>query len=214
MPPAALTLQYYNNNNPFYNWDDGVQDYGPAEYYCWGRFWEVYNLYGARPQPPTNLGRVKRDTVYHDHTDSENIYENGAYWYDASVMNYDPGAGVYPKVVYSNLDNFIKPGGYGLGNIVCCNDFTPGDTSSFVAFTGIIEKIEDDTIYAAREFDEETGEVQIFDITDGWMDNVPIVGIIENPIYTMYDNIIPGHPMGWKWPFWMYKKLIERRRGL
>ena len=210
LPAAALSRPYYNNNNPFHDWNSPQATYSISEYYCWGRFWEVYNLYGDRPQAPANLGKIKIQTIYSDHTDTDNEYRNGAFWFDASVFDYHPSLPGEPEVLYTNLDSFTRTGDYALGNIACAFEFVQGGYDYKIAIT---EKIDGNMLLAAYGYDTTTGDVLFTDISSGDIDGVPIVGMIKNPIYSMYDNIIQGHPMNWKWPFWMYKKIIEKRRG-
>jgi hypothetical protein len=125
------------------------------------------------------------------------------------VFDYHPLLPGEPEVLYTNLDSFTRTGDYALGNIACAFEFVQGGYDYKLAIT---EKIDGNLILAAYGFDS-TGNVLLTDISSGYIDGVPIVGMIKNPIYTMYDNVIQGHPMNWKWPFWMYKKIIEKRRG-
>lgn len=208
-PAEAAHLSYYNNSNPYYDWASSQGVFSISDYYCWGRFWEVYNLYGDRPQAPTNLGRIRIRTVYDDHTDTSIEYRNGAFWFDASVFDLHQTR-PEPDVLYTNMDDFIRTGDFALGNIACGFTWTSDGYNYKLA---VIERIEGDQILAATGYNQETGNIPLIDISNGYIDNVPTVGMIKNPIYSMYDNIIQGHPMYWKWPFWMYKKIIEKRRG-
>lgn len=205
---------YQTAHNPYYNDRDIM-----TEFYAWGRFWEVYDLYLENQPAPTNLGYIEEKatekatgtvtTVYN--------YENSSYWYEAS--NWDDEDSSYIRNFY-NTDTYPRSVAGHLGDIVIFSDVTYEYGVGYLSVAGVVEKEpSNDHGWLISFYLEDEGFIVLesrdqYDID--WIngETLPFIGAIENPIWQMYDNIIAGHPLYWRFPVWLYKKIIDKRRGL
>ncbi len=208
---------YQNTYNPYYN----MQTAGfETEYYAWGRFWEIYDMYLDNQPAPSNLGYIKKKMTEYSTgiITTDYSYEDASFWDDASKWDDldDPDY----LIIYSNTDNYQRSGLGSLGDIVIFGDITYEYGVGYQVVAGVVERTPINghgyliSFYTRNNgfFILETDDQDYIDYIDG--NQLPFIGAIGNPIWEMYDNIIEGHQLYWKLPFWMYKKLIERRRGL
>lgn len=200
---ADWNLTYYTQN-PYAIKGSGWE----RESYAYGRFWEIIDFYQHDPvnTEPTDLGYIMQTDFG---TQISYDYMRGNYWYQA--FDYDD-----PDTTYRNTDNYVRhPHVYPL----------PGaELGGVILFdsnrVGVVEKIYSTNDYIISYWGLPTVPTpfhtqriinnQYLD-HDGLIHN--LVGIIENPIHQIYDNIIEGKPLYFKLPFWMYKRILLQRRG-
>ena len=198
---------------PYYQ--GGLNPYKPQNYrftinewYCYGRFWEVIDdgVNDYATTEPTLLGYVR---TTNNNTGVETFdFKSVKWWYHA----YDYDDSDYSYWNMSIGQYFDQPiGRYGSFAL-----FRGGD----YYFGGIVEEIKDLSGLNLKISTYEAG-INIFRLLDVVNGNVvsdtgiscSIVGFLRNPIYTMYDEITAGRYIGWKLPFWMYKRILLKRRG-
>ena len=202
MRPADWNLTYYATN-PYSNTAGRER-----ESYAWGRFWEIIDYYVRDPSntEPTNLGYVQRTSL----GQTDYFYAGGVFWFHA--FDHDT-----QDTYYVNTDNYLRilnvvPAGRALGGVVIFENNR----------IGVIEKIygAGDFIVSYYGFDPDLQSPSGFYtqrvINSQFRETNSVynlVGIVGNPIFQMYDNIIQGKPIYYKLPFWMYRRILLQRRG-
>lgn len=211
--PRIDTYDLYNR--PYYQ--GGLNPYKPQNYrytinewYCYGRFWEIADdgLNDYVNTEPTLLGYVRTTD---NNTGTESFeYKSIKWWYHA----YDFDSGDYSYWNMSQGTYFDQPiGRYGSLALFQNNNYY---------FGGIVEEIKDISGLNLKisTFEAASNIFRLKDVINGSVQSdtgstCNIVGFLRNPIYNMYgaENIEEGHYIGWKLPFWMYKRILLKKRG-
>lgn len=171
--------------------------------YLWGRFWEITAYYAggnALNYMPEELGKV---SIYEVEEQTETVeYFHEGFWYNANASSNE-------YVIYNNVDSYIRSMQPSLGAFVTYQNYEYGGFR-----TGIIEKIFNDGrflfSYCLRGYD---GFHTLIGNTVSYTTDIPYRGVIVNPIYQLYDNVIAGKELYYKLPFWMYKRILMKKRG-
>ena len=212
-----LKKYYLGGFNPYFSMQTSGDE---TEYYAWGRFWEIYDMYLENQPAPNNLGYIEEKiTEYSTGTTTTNYrYEDASYWSEADKWDDfdDPNY----LTLYYNTDNYMRFGAGGLGDVVIFGDVTYEYGVSYQVVAGVVEKTPDNnhgwliSFYTENDgfFIIETPDQEDIEYINGV--RLPFIDAIGNPIWNMYDDIIEGHPLYWKGKFWLYKRYLDRRRGL
>ena len=217
------TLQYYTDNrypngNPFLHFHPTWA----LECYAYARFWEIVDT--VTTVNPYDLGKVS----YYLRSDPDTRdwgYMRGFQWYDAQWDF------IYPVTTYMDVENDDNYGRLDpnhtpidqriLGSALVFTE-NPFETAQSIADLGafrvlIGEKYKSIGNYTGSGI--EGGSFTLSEVINNQFTTVTgytltLRGVIKNPIHDMFDNVIQGHPLYWKLPFWMYKRYLDRRRGL
>ena len=221
------TLSYYNDSsvtgNPYSSMDP---DLHYADVYCYGRFWEVEDEMDPTTPigTPYNLGYVeyfRRDTP----TVARYFHYPRLYWWNADLECFFP-ATTYFDV--RNMDNYnrMQPMYATIDQRILgsCLLFTENDLTEATSLQDIgkVRMIMGEKYFSPGHYIGSTKTTQnnfaLFEVVNNQMDHtgttITLRGVVINPIHRTFDNIIQGHPLYWKLPFWMYKRYLDRRRGL
>lgn len=199
MPANDWNLTYYAAN-PY-----SSMQYRMMEQYCYGRFWELIDFYINNPtiNDPDKLGYIRIE----DRTSGTSNYRYMQYPYWENAGHYDTA-----DIWYYNTDDFDRAIIPSYGSIV---EFSGSNS----VYMGIVEKITDNNNYILSSIDL-TPSPQVFttlEVINGVLTHrnrqYTLSGVIFNPINDDYDVIL-GRELYWKLPFWMYKRYLDRRRGL
>ena len=211
-PVSDHTNVYYGNSyNPYrIKVDQGAIVYTQSSY-IWGRFWEIIDWYAQDPvnNMPTNLGLIEVTEIV-DPGDDIITYEylTTGWWYAAFDYNTE-------FYTYLNTDTYSRDVRPYLGDVACFR--CPDDTGYTIA--GIVEKIDlDVTNYKlSATYGSNYNNFIVIDVVgdEFVLQNrrYRLEGFVGNPINQLY-NVIAGRGIYWKLPFWIYKRYLDRRRGL
>ena len=179
--------------------------------YLWGRWHEaaIYASGLARWDCNTGLGSVRRTATATGVVTT--LYLNYTWWWDASIYN-------NATYTNTNLDTLgVVVGGPHLGEL--CFFY---DSASSTWGAGICERILEDTggnvtSYILSTWNSTLRAVQTYNVVNHVYNGVPRIGVKED-YASWYGGgmapLQPSKPIGYKVPIWMYKKYLDRQKGL